>query len=94
MERPQFFGRLLRVTFGVATLVSLLFAGPLDRLAQVAIGLLGISFLVGGLTANPGCEITALLNLLFRTRVHCFSPVFTPVDRVERALRRSQRERP
>jgi hypothetical protein len=25
---------------------------------------LGLSFFIGGLVANPGCEITAILNLL------------------------------
>lgn len=72
MEKPQIFGRLLRVIFGVATLVFLVFAGSIGLLVQVAIAFLGVSFLVGGLMANPGCEITALPNLFFRTRAHCF----------------------
>lgn len=72
MEKPQLIGRLLRVLFGMATLVSLLFVGSIGLLAQVAIAFLGVSFLVGGLKANPGCEITALPNLLCRTRAHCF----------------------
>jgi hypothetical protein len=71
MEKPQFFGRLLRVVFGVTTLLSLLIVGPIGLLAQLAIAFLGVSFLVGGLIANPGCEITALPNLLFRARAHC-----------------------
>lgn len=72
MEQPQFFGRILRVVFGVATLISLLFVGFVGILAQVGIAFLGVSFLVGGLMGNPGCELTALPNLLFRTRAHCF----------------------
>lgn len=72
MERPLFVGRLLRVVFGLATLVSLAFMGDIGFLAQAALALLGISFLAGGILANPGCEITALPNLLFRTRAHCF----------------------
>ena len=91
MEKPQLFGRVLRVVFGVAALASLAFIGSIGLLAEVAIAFLGVSFLVGGLIANPGCEITALPNLLFRTRAHCFCPVFTPVDRVERALRTKRR---
>jgi len=71
MEKPQLFGRLLRVVFGVATLVSLVFVDDIGLLAQSAIAFLGVSFLLGGLMANPGCEITALPNLLFRTRAHC-----------------------
>jgi hypothetical protein len=72
MKRPLFFGRLLRVLFGVATLVSLPFLGPIGLLAQTASAFLGVSFLVGGIIGNPGCEITALPNLVLRTRAHCF----------------------
>ena len=38
----------------------------------VALALLGLSFLIGGLLANPGCELTALPNLFLRSdkKVH------------------------
>jgi hypothetical protein len=75
IEKPLLFGRLLRVLFGLATLASLAslaFLGPIGLLAQAALGFLGVSFLGGGIIANPGCEITALPNLVFRKRAHCF----------------------
>ncbi|MGE0124443.1 MAG: hypothetical protein AB7U25_16060 [Vicinamibacterales bacterium] len=70
VKRPLFFGRLLRVVFGIATLASV-FLAEVDVLGQIGLGTLGLSFLVGGLIGNPGCEITAIPNLLFRTRAHC-----------------------
>ena len=72
MEKPLLFGRVLRIVFGLATLVSLPFVGSVGVLAQAGLAFVGVSFLVGGLVANPGCELTALPNLLFRTRAHCF----------------------
>ena len=72
MEKPLLFGRLLRILLGLASLVSLAFLGSIGFLTQAVLGFLGVSFLVGGIIANPGCEITALPNLLFRKRAHCF----------------------
>jgi len=72
VKRPLFFGRLLRVIFGVATLGTVPFLAEVGVLGQIGLGALGLSFLVGGLSGNPGCEITAIPNLLFRTRAHCF----------------------
>lgn len=72
MEKPQPFGRFLRVLFGAVTLLALLYLRDIGVLAQAGLAFLGVSFLVGGLFSNPGCEITALPNLLFRTRAHWF----------------------
>lgn len=73
--KPLFFGRLSRLVFGVAALLAVPFVGfdGLQSVGAVALAVLGVSFLVGGLTANPGCEITALPNLLLRSekRLHC-----------------------
>lgn len=64
--KPLFLGRASRVLAGVAILatVPLVDFGGAGAIGGVALALLGLSFLVGGLVANPGCEITALLNLL------------------------------
>ena len=73
--RPLFFGRLTRVLVGLATLIVILAVGPSDLGPWWTIGLLflGISFLIGGLSGNPGCEITALPNLILPSgkKVHC-----------------------
>lgn len=73
--RPLFFGRLGRVLAGLATLVVILAVGPADLGPWWTIGLLflGVSFLIGGLVANPSCEITALPNLILASdkKVHC-----------------------
>ena len=72
---PLLFGRLGRVAAGFATLAGASFWGPteLTWLGFTALALLGLSFLVGGLVGNPGCEITALPNLVLPSdkRLHC-----------------------
>lgn len=72
MEKPRLFGRLLRIAFGVATLTALFFVNTIGLLGQLGLAFLGVSFLVGGIIGNPGCEITALPNLILRNRCHCF----------------------
>lgn len=72
--KPLFFGRLSRVVFGLAALAAVPLVG-LEGWNAFTVGglvLLGLSFLLGGLMGNPGCEITALPNLLLRSekRVH------------------------
>ena len=63
---PLFFGRVTRVLFGVASLAALTVLGvsTLGWTGATILAFLGLSFLVGGLMANPGCEVTALLNVL------------------------------
>ncbi len=79
--RPLFFGRIFRIAAGLvwACLLSIPFVPAFEY-----------TFVVAGLTANPGCEITALPNLLLpaRRRLHCFCPLFTPLDWIEQRLRR------
>ncbi len=65
---PLFFGRVTRVLAGVVVLywASDLWAPDLGSVvAFVLVGFLGVSFLLGGLMGNPGCEITALPNLFY-----------------------------
>ena len=75
--KPLFFGRLSRVVFGLVVLywgAELWNKDLASMVASVGVILLGLSFLVGGLMANPGCEVTALVNLLLPSekRVHSF----------------------
>ena len=73
--KPLVFGRLGRVAAGLATVAAASFWGPseLTWVGFTALMLLGLSFLVGGLVGNPGCEITALPNLVLPSnkRLHC-----------------------
>ena len=65
--QPLGFGRAARVVFGLGALAGAAFV-PWDEAGGIVGGLVliffGLSFLAGGLTANPGCEVTALPNLL------------------------------
>ena len=71
---PLLFGRLSRVVFGVVTLAVAvaLGSGGLGGFGFAVLVLLGLSFLVGGLTGNPGCELSSLPNLVLPShkRVH------------------------
>lgn len=72
--KPLFLGRLSRVIVGAVLLIVILFVEfeGTGIIVGVALAVLGLSFLVGGLMANPGCEVTALLNLLLpaKKQVH------------------------
>lgn len=71
---PLLFGRVSRVLAGVATLYwgAELWSAESGVAAGLVI-LLGLSFLIGGVVGNPGCEITALPNLFLsrEKRTHC-----------------------
>ncbi len=66
--RPLLVGRLTRVLFGLGALAGAVLVAlqgdPATWLGAAALGLLGLSFLIGGLAANPGCELSALPNLV------------------------------
>ncbi|MEE9171211.1 MAG: hypothetical protein V3U73_15740 [bacterium] len=68
--RPLLFGRITRMIFGIITLSLIPFVAPgrFEVISIVGLLFLGISFLVGGLISNPGCEITALFNLFLPSR--------------------------
>ncbi len=75
--KPLLFGRITRVVFGAVALywgVRLWNSDLLSMAASLMVILLGLSFLVGGLMANPGCEVTALVNLVLPAgkRLHSF----------------------
>lgn len=73
--KPLVIGRVTRVLFGIATfiLIPVIGVATLTFWGVAALILLGLSFVVGGIVGNPGCELTALPNLLLpkMKRVHC-----------------------
>ena len=52
-----------------------------------AVTFLGISLLVAGMRALPGCELMAIPDLLFRMKADLACPIFSPFDKLERKLR-------
>ena len=61
------FGRGLRIVGGACALAAAITVG-LFNLRGLLLIFLAASFIVGGLLANPGCEITALPNLFCQWR--------------------------
>jgi len=72
---PLFVGRVTRVLFGVGTFVLIAVIGPsaLTTWGVVALVALGLSFVIGGMVGNPGCELTAIPNLVLpkKKKLHC-----------------------
>ena len=72
---PLFFGRTTRVLFGLGTFLVVAYVGleDLGLVGASLLGILGLSFIIGGIMGNPGCELTALPNLLLprSRRMHC-----------------------
>lgn len=72
---PLLIGRVTRILFGVATFVFIAVVGvqALGIVGAGILALLGASFVLGGITRNPGCEITALPNLFLpsQKQAHC-----------------------
>ena len=56
-----------------------------------AVTFLGISLVVGGVRAAPGCEVMAIPGLLFGKHTELACLIFSPLDSLERKLR-SKRE--
>ena len=86
--KPLLVGRLTRILFGLGTFVWIWMESP-DWIETTILALLGLSFVIGGLAANPGCEITAIPNLFLpaHRRLPSLCPVWTPLDWVEHRLR-------
>ena len=61
-------GRAFRVLLGLGTLywMSELGVEELGQAGFAALLFLGVSFLLGGLNSNPGCELTAIPNLFLQ----------------------------
>jgi hypothetical protein len=47
----------------------------------------GVSLVVAGLRADPGCEVIAIPGALFRKHTELVCLIFSPLDRLERKLR-------
>jgi hypothetical protein len=52
-----------------------------------AFAFLGISLVVAGVRAAPGCEVMAIPSLLFGKHTELACIIFSPMDRLERKLR-------
>jgi hypothetical protein len=59
--------------------------GGKGQLAAAAF--LGISLVVAGVRAVPGCELMAIPGVFFRKHIDLACLVFSPLDRLERKLR-------
>lgn len=69
--KPLLVGRLTRVIFGLGAFAWIGIESP-GWIGTAVLALLGLSFVIGGLVANPGCEITAIPNLFLpdQRRLH------------------------
>jgi len=71
---PGPLGRAVRVLFGLGTLywMSELGIEGLGLAGFAALLFLGVSFLLGGVLSNPGCELSAIPNLFLpeKAKVH------------------------
>jgi hypothetical protein len=52
-----------------------------------AVTFLGISLVIAGVRAAPGCELMAIPGLLFGKHTELACIIFSPLDRLERKLR-------
>lgn len=72
---PLFWGRLGRVLVGLGVLYwgAEMWRGGDGGWLAACLVLLGLSFVIGGVMGNPGCEITALPNLFLPAdkSLHC-----------------------
>jgi len=59
--------------------------------ALAAVTFLGISLVVAGVRAAPGCELMAVPGLLFGKHAELACLIFSPLDRLERKLRSKRR---
>ena len=69
--KPLLVGRLTRIAFGLGAFAWIWVGSP-SWIGSVVLAVLGLSFVMGGLVANPGCEITAIPNVFLpaRRRLH------------------------
>jgi len=87
----------LGAVVGLGTLVAVYLAGaPGGPLlgrgeGELAAGtFLGVSLLIAGVRADPGCEVMAIPSALFRKHAELACLVFSPLDAWERRWRRKR----
>jgi hypothetical protein len=88
------FGPCLGAVIAAGLLVALYVAGS-SRLPILgrgkgqlaAVTFLGVSLVVAGVRAAPGCEVMAIPGLLFGKHTELACLIFSPLDRLERKLR-------
>jgi hypothetical protein len=88
------FGPCLGAVVAAALLVGLYVTGGPGSLIfghgegeLAAVTFLGISLMVAGVRAVPGCEVMAIPGLLFGRQTELACLIFSPLDRLERKLR-------
>lgn len=54
---------------------------------------LGVSLVLAGLRAVSGCELMAVPEVIFHKHAEVYCPVFSPIDTLERSLRRRRGKR-
>jgi peptidoglycan/LPS O-acetylase OafA/YrhL len=93
-QRILSLGSSLGAVVATGLLVALYVAGTHGSLifghgegALAVITFLGVSLVVAGVRAAPGCEVMAIPNLLFRKHTELACLIFSPLDNLERKLR-------
>ena len=97
-RRIVVFGLCLGAVVALGLLVALYVAGA-SRLPILgrgkgqlaAVTFLGVSLVVAGVRAAPGCELMAIPGLLFGKHTELAWLIFSPLDRLERKLRSKRR---
>jgi hypothetical protein len=92
------FGPCLGAVVAAGLLVALYVAGSsgLPILGRgkgqlAAVTFFGVSLVVAGVRAAPGCEVMAIPSLLFGKHTELACLIFSPLDRLERKLRSKRR---
>jgi hypothetical protein len=93
-QRIVAFGSSLGAVVAIGLLVALYVAGTHGSLifghgegALAVITFLGVSLVVAGVRAAPGCEVMAIPSLFFRKHTELACLIFSPLDNLERKLR-------
>lgn len=97
-QRIVGFGSSLGAVVATALLVALYAAGTHGSLifghgegALAVITFLGVSLVVAGVRAAPGCEVMPIPTLLFRKHTELACLTSSPLDNLERKLRNKRR---
>src|SRR6266568_7973313 len=92
------FGPSLGAVVALGSLVALYAAGASGlpfvgrgKGQLAAVTFLGVSLVVAGVRAAPGCEVMAIPGLLFGKHTELACLIFSPLDSIERNLRSKRR---